>query len=149
MQVLGPSPPTIIARCVHSAKGGTRSAPCPHCVHPWVSMLQSLFAFAIWPMPLHEKPLDSVDNSCTRAFPLRQKDEYGIASNAVTVLIPDLVESVALSTPNLLSHFHRILDSGRPSLLRRSPQGTLSAEIRNHHRPIFLASNHRTVCTCR
>lgn len=125
--------------------GATRSAPCPHRQRSWVSTLRSLFALSIRPMPLHEKPLDSVDNSCTRAFPPATKDEYGIASNAVTVLKPDLVESVALSTPNLLSHFHRKLDSGRPSLPHKvhyppNPQSSPSNISR---------FNHRTACTCR
>lgn len=84
-------------------------------------MLRCSFALAIWPMPLQEKPLDSVDYLLYTNISLRQKDEYGIASNAVTVLEPDLVESVALSTPNLPSHFHPKLDSGRPSLSSGAP----------------------------
>jgi hypothetical protein len=88
-------------------------------------------------MPLHEKPLDSVDNSCTRAFSPATEDEYGIASNAVTVLRPDLVVSVALSTPNLLSHFHRKLDSGQTLA---PPQGTLSAESATITAQTFSAS---------
>jgi hypothetical protein len=71
---------------------------------------------------------------------LATEDEYGIASNAVTVLEPDLVESVALSTPNLPSHFHPKLDSGRPSLFWRSPQDTLSAESAVITVPTFPAS---------
>jgi hypothetical protein len=95
MQVLWPSPPTIIATCVHSAEGATRSAPCSTaCAHgsELTTMLRCSFALAIWPMPLQEKPLDSVDYLLyTNIFPATE-DEYGIASNAVTVLKPDLVE---------------------------------------------------------
>jgi hypothetical protein len=55
----------------------------------------------------------SVDTSCSRAL-FCSKDECGIASNAVTVLKPDLVDSVALSTHNLQSHFHPKVDSHGP-----------------------------------
>src|SRR5271170_1981664 len=133
MQVLCSSPPTIIARCVHSAMGRRGPLPAPTACAHGSARSEAYLPSRFGPMPLHEKPLDSVDNSCTRAFPPATEDEYGIASNAVTVLRPDLGEFVALSTPNLLSHFHRKLDSGRPSL----PTRYIIRRIRNHHRPIF------------
>lgn len=39
-------------------------------------------------MPLREKPLDSVDYLLYTSISLATEDEYGIASNAVTVLKP-------------------------------------------------------------
>jgi hypothetical protein len=81
-------------------------------------MLRSSFALAIWPMSLQEKPLDSVDTLLDMSISPATEDEYGIASNAVTVSKPDLVEPVcALSTPNLLSHFppkNSIVGRGAP-----------------------------------
>jgi hypothetical protein len=131
MQVLCPSPPTIIATCVHSAEGRRGPLPAP----PPALMGQNWgldAAMLICPCDLANASAGEAAQLCrlppVHEHSLATEDEYGIASNAVTVLEPDLVESVALSTPNLLSHFLPKLDSGRPSLFWRSPQDTLSAE---------------------
>jgi hypothetical protein len=83
----------------------------------------------------------SGDTSCSRTFHCC-RDECGIASNAVTVLKPGSVDSVALSTPNLLSHFHRKADSSQTlhpsgvSPLLHYPPNSPSSLVNN---PCFIS----------
>jgi len=140
MQVLYSSPPAIIARCVHSQRGRRGPPPAP----PPAIMGQHAPKL-ICHCDLANASAREAARLCrlllyTNIFPGTEA-EYGIASNAVTVLTPDLVESVCAIDIKLIITFppntRLVADppsSGAPHKVH------LSAEIRNHHRPIFLAS---------
>jgi hypothetical protein len=123
-------------------RGGDAVRSLLHRLRSWVRMetlcSEAHLPLRFGPMPLHEKPLDSADALLYTGISLAIDYEYGIASNAVTVLRPDLVESVCAIDPELAITFPK-LDSGQTlSPFKRSPPKVhYPPKSAAHHRPHF------------